>query len=215
MVLALLEERDQQKRLAEEQKELTAVQQQRAEAHSRQAAELQVELLRVELELERYKKWYYGPRADLLQSDKELMQMLLNFAEELDCKPVPAEDLAVATECVEELRRMKRRKGRRNLANFENLPVSTQVYELSEAERACPCCGLTRKEIGADESWQVEYIPGHFERIQHVRKEYACAACEHKGDSAQMEVAAKAEAVIEKGMDGPGLLAFIVTRKVS
>ena len=101
MVRALLEERDEEKRLAEEQKKLAAVQQQRAETHSRQAAELQVELLRVKLELERYKKWYYGPRADLLQSDKDLMQMLLNFAEELDCKPVPAEDLAVATESVE------------------------------------------------------------------------------------------------------------------
>jgi hypothetical protein len=37
-----------------------------------------------------------------------------------------------------ELVRVKRRKGRRNLANFENLPVTTHVYELSEAERACP-----------------------------------------------------------------------------
>jgi len=29
---------------------------------------------------------------------------------------------------------------------------------------------LERREIGADESWQVEYLPGHFERIHHVRK---------------------------------------------
>ena len=103
MVLALLEERDQQKQRAEEQK-------QRAEEHSKQAAALQVELLRVKLELECYKKWYCGPRADMLQSDKDLMQMLLNFAEELDCKPVPAEDLAAAAEPAEELRRVKLRE---------------------------------------------------------------------------------------------------------
>ena len=162
MVLALQQERDQQKRQAEEQKILAEAQQQRAEAYGKQAAELQVELLRLQLELERYKKWYYGPRADRLQSDKDVAQMLLNFAEALDCKPVPAEDLPTAAEPAEELRRVKRRKGRRNLANFENLPVTTHVYELSAAERACPCCGLTRKEIGADESWQVEYLPGHF-----------------------------------------------------
>jgi hypothetical protein len=75
MVLALLEERDQQKRHAEEQRQRAEEQKQRAEAHSKQAAALQVELLRVKLELERYKKWYYGPRADLLQSDKDLMQL--------------------------------------------------------------------------------------------------------------------------------------------
>ena len=101
MVLALLEERDQQKRHAEEQKRHAEEQQRRAEAQVKQSEQLQVELLRVKLELERYKKWYYGPRADLLQSDKDLMQMLLDFAEELDCKPVPAEDMAAAAEPAE------------------------------------------------------------------------------------------------------------------
>ena len=33
----------------------------------RRADELRVENLRLQLELERYKKWYYGPRADRLQ----------------------------------------------------------------------------------------------------------------------------------------------------
>jgi transposase len=213
MVLALQQERDQQKRQAEEQKILAEAQQQRAEAYGKQAAELQVELLRLQLELERYKKWYYGPRADRLQSDKDVAQMLLNFAEALDCKPVPAEDLPTAAEPAEELRRVKRRKGRRNLANFENLPVTTHVYELSAAERACPCCGLTRKEIGADESWQVEYLPGHFERLHHVRKKYACASCETNGDNPSIHTAKKPETAIDKGLAGPGLLSYIVTSK--
>jgi len=140
----------------------------RIDAQRKQTESLQVELVRVNLELERYKKWYYGPRADRLQSDQDVAQMLLNFAEAADHKPINTDDLPHPTEPSEELRRVKRRKGRRNLANFENLPVTTHVYELSEAERACPCCGLTRKEIGSDESWQVEYLPGHFERLHHV-----------------------------------------------
>ena len=40
------------------------------------------------------------------------------------------------------------------------------------------CCGEERKEIGSEGSWQIEYLPGHFERIQHVRKKYACSRCE-------------------------------------
>ena len=206
---------DQHKRRAEERQRYADEQQRHADEQRRQTEQLQVELLRVKLELERYKKWYYGPRADWLQSDKDLMQMLLNFAEELDCKPVPADDLAAAAEPAEELRRVKRRKGRRNLANFENLPVSTQVYELSEAERACPCCGLTRKEMGADESWQVEYLPGHFERIHHVRKKYACTSCETNGENPSIQAAEKPETAIDKGLAGPGLLAYIVTSKYS
>jgi len=201
MVHALLLERDREK--------------QRAEEHKLQNEQLQVELLRTQLELERYKKWYYGPRADRLQSDNDLAQMLLNFAEEMDRKPIQADDLPAASEPAEELRRVKRRKGRRNLANLENLPVTTHVYELNAEERLCPCCGVERKEIGADESWQVEYLPGHFERLHHVRKKYACASCETNGENPRMEIAAKPETAIDKGMAGPGLLAYIVTSKFS
>jgi transposase len=222
LVQQLRLERDHEKQRAQELKHHADEQQRRAEEHQRrvdeqikQTEQLQVELLRVKLELDRYKKWYYGPRADWLQSDQDVAQMLLHFAEELDCKPVAAEDLAAAAEPAEDLRRVKRRKGRRNLANFETLPVSTQVYELSEAERACPCCGLTRKEIGADESWQVEYLPGHFERIQHVRKKYACTSCERNGENPSIQAAKKPETAIDKGLAGPGLLAYIVTSKFS
>ncbi len=82
----------------------------------------------------------------------------------MDRKPVNPDDLPPKAEPQEELRRVKRRKGRRNLATFENLPVTIQVHELSEQERACPCCGVERKKIGADQSWQVEYLPRHFEQ---------------------------------------------------
>ena len=206
MLRALMRERDEEKQRADIHAQL-------AEDQSRRANDLQVELLRVQLELERYKKWYYGPRADRLQSSADLAQMLLNFAEEMDRKPVNPDDLPPRTDPEEELRRVKRRRGRRNLANFENLPVTTQVHELSVAERACPCCGVERKEIGADESWQVEYLPGHFERIHHVRKKYACAGCESNGENPRIEMAAKPETAIDKGMAGPGLLAYIATSK--
>jgi transposase len=204
----LMRERDDEKRRADKHE-------QHAEEQSRRANDLHVENLRLQLELGRFRKWYYGPRADRLQSSADLTQMLLIFAEEMDLKPVNPDDLPPRTEAQKELRRVKRRKGRRNLANFENLPVTTQVHKLSAAERACPCCGIERKEIGTDESWQVEYLPGHFERIHHLRRKYACAGCESNGNNPQMETAAKPEMVIDKGMAGPGLLAFIVTSKFS
>ena len=39
------------------------------------------------------------------------------------------------------------------------------------------------------------------------------AGCERNGDNPQMEIAARPEAAIDKGMAGPGLLAYIVTSK--
>jgi transposase len=184
---------------------------QRAEAQTKRADELYLENLCLQMELARLKKVTYGPRADRLSAN-QLAQMLLEFAEAFEQKPIHSEDLAKA-EPEPELRKVKRRKGRRALANFEKLPVNTQVYELSAEQQVCPGCGVERKEIGSEESWQIEYIPGHFERIQHVRKKYACPSCEGAGENPRIEVAAKAETAIEKGFAGPGLLAFIVTSK--
>jgi transposase len=201
MLRSLMVERDEQK--------------QRAEQQTRRAEELYLQNLRLQLELERYKKWYYGPRADRLATSGEVAQALLEFAEQLEAKPIQPEDVPAQAESEYELRRVKRRPGRRHLASFENLPVTTQVYELRGEERVCPGCGVERKEIGADESWQIEYLPGRFERIQHIRKKYACPGCEKAGENPQMAVAARPEAAIDKGMAGPGLLAYIVTSKFS
>lgn len=218
MLRSLLRERDSVKQHAEEQskkaKEQEILAREKAALAAQQAKradDLYLENLRLQVELARYKKWTYGPRADRL-SASELAQMLLKFAEELEQKPIHSNHLPPA-EQEPELRRVKRRKGRRALANFENLPVSTQVYELPAEQRLCPCCGLERKEIGSDQSWQIEYIPGHFERIQHLRKKYACPRCEHAGENPRIAVAGKPETAIEKGFAGPGLLAFIVTSK--
>lgn len=177
MVRALQLERDQQKQRVVEQ-------QQRVD-------DLHVENLRLQVELARLKKWYYGPRADRLRSEGDLAQLLLNFAEALDRKPINPADLPPHPEPEEELRRVKRRKGRRRIADFENLPVTTHVHELSAEERKCRCCGIEREQIGQEDSWQIEYFPGHFERIHHVRMKYACVVCESNGDNPQIETAAK------------------------
>lgn len=199
MVRALQLERDQQKQRVVEQQ--------------RRVDDLHVENLRLQVELARLKKWYYGPRADRLRSEGALAQLLLNFAEALDRKPINPADLPPHPEPEEELRRVKRRKGRRRIADFKNLPVTTHVHELSAEERKCRCCGIERRQIGQEDSWQIEYFPGHFERIHHVRMKYACAVCESNGDNPQIETAAKPETAIDKGLAGPGLLSYIVTSK--
>ncbi|MGB9470951.1 MAG: IS66 family transposase, partial [Candidatus Acidiferrum sp.] len=184
---------------------------QQRDQQQQRADDLYLENLQLQKELLRYKKATYGPRADRL-SENELAQALLEFAEELEQKPLPIESI-LQREAEPEVRRVQRRKGRRALANFDHLPVSTHVYELTAEQRLCSCCGEQREEIGSEESWQIEYLPGHFERLRHVRKKYACSRCEQAGENPQIEAAAKAETAIEKGFAGPGLLAFIVTSK--
>jgi hypothetical protein len=55
---------------------------------TRERDDWHVKFLRVETELLRLKKWYYGPRADRLQTPGDVAQMLLEFGRELESRPV-------------------------------------------------------------------------------------------------------------------------------
>jgi len=179
--------------------------------------EKEIRCLRLEIELLRLKKLYYGPRADRLTTAGDVAQMLLEFAKYLEARPVNPQDLAPDDSSgVVEMEAVRRvRRGRRNLAAFDHLPVVRQVHDLSEGEKPCPCCGKLRERIGEETSWQVEFIPGQFERIEHVRVKYACKHCERDAANPQITLAEKPLQPIDRGMAGPGLLAYVVTSKFS
>lgn len=218
MLLSLMDANAQEKKRADTLQQRADQQSFLAASLQKKSDELYIDNLRLQVQVDRFKRWYYGPRADKLTTALELGQMLLSFGAEFENKPINKDDIAQndlpKDEPQEESpRRIRKARGRRNLENFNNLPVQELVYELSEAERACTCCGKQRKEIGAEESWQLEYNPGHFERLHHVRKKYACASCDTNGGHPQIECAEKPTAAIDKGLPGPGLLSYIVTSK--
>ena len=192
-------------------------QKQQLENHARELElkkqAIEIEKLRLEVELLRLRKLYYGPRADKLLSLGDVNQLLLEFATGLENRPVHAgEELLEVPEAESKtIRRVGR--GRRNLQAFDQLPTTRQVHDLAEVDKSCPCCGNARQKIGEESSWQIEYVPGHFERVEHVRIKYACKACEKDAANPQIARADKPQQAIEKGLAGPGLLAYIVTSK--
>jgi transposase len=173
--------------------------------------ELELDKLRLAHQLDLLKKRYYGPRADRVT----LGQLLLEFAADLESRPVNPQDLPQdlpAGEAVDlqTVRRVKR--GRRNLKNFENLPTVRQVHDLPEDQRVC-ADGHAMVKIGEEVTFQIERAPGFFYRLEHVQIKYACVTCDEAGETPQITLAEKPLQPIEKGMAGPGLLAYVVTSK--
>jgi hypothetical protein len=96
MVRSLILERERESKRANDLQGETLRQRKRAE-------ELYLENLRLQLELQRYKKWYYGPRADRLETSQDLAQALLEFGEQLQNKSIHPEDVppraSLSTSC--------------------------------------------------------------------------------------------------------------------
>ena len=87
------------------------------------------------------------------------------------------------------------------------LPRVRHVIELSEEERQCSC-GCTLVEIGEDISEQLDIVPAQVQVIQHVRKKYACKACDDTIKSAP-----KADVLLPKSMASGNTMAYVITSK--
>ena len=97
----------------------------------------------------------------------------------------------------------------------DNLPRERIIHDLPEKDKPCPCCGTMRAVIGAETSEQLEYVPATAKVIEHVRLKYMCKSCEKNvaQTGPQIVTAEKPLSPIEKGLAGPGLLAYVAVSK--
>lgn len=174
-----------------------------------------LEKLRLEVRLAKALKQAYGPRADRLSDPG---QLLLDFGGLLDGLTIdaadPPDESDEATLTKRRSSRRLRTRGRRDISSLDHLPLIEQTYELTDELCKCPTCQAAREKIGEAISYTIEYLPGSFVRVKHVQHKYACRHCEQNGDNPNIELAAKTNgSPIDKGLPGPGLLAYVVTAK--
>lgn len=150
----------------------------------------------------------YGPRAERFDPRQLLLFGLL----------VPRIESLATVSTPKSKSSNHSRHGRQKLP--DHLPRLPIEHDLSESEKACPCCGEQRRRIGQEKSEQLEHVPANFVVLEHIRHKYACGHCNsgrcQKCDGqAHVDLAAKPEQPIEKGLAGPGLLAYVVTSKLA
>jgi transposase len=86
-----------------------------------------------------------------------------------------------------------------------HLPRETVVHPPASCH--CPDCGSAMRALGEDVSEMLDFIPGYFKVIRHVRPKLSCARC-----SRVVQAHAPARP-IERGLPTPGLLAQVLVGK--
>jgi transposase len=159
----------------------------------------------LEHQIDQLLRRYYGPRSERFDPN----QLKLFAGDEAEATP-PAADIAVeeprAPKATAVPRPSVNGHGRRKLP--ADLPRKRIEHTLPVDQLPCPCCGTQRIKFAEEPSEQLEYEPASLFVVEHVRFKYACRNCQE-----HVTVADKPPQPIDKGLPGPGLLAFVTVSK--
>lgn len=153
-----------------------------------------LELEKLRFEIACLKRMKYGRSSE--QLDAQIGQMQLTLEDlEASLSELPAQPSSVAKEPAA-------KPARRPLP--PHLPRQEIVHQ---TQCACPECGGALRPLGEDVSEMLEYVPGRYQVIRHVRPKLSCALCQ------KIVQAPAPSRPIARGLAGPGFLAHVLVSK--
>src|SRR5262245_27899698 len=163
-----------------------------------------LEVEKLQLQIARLRRLQFGRSSEKIARTIEQLELRL---EELEAEtPAASIDASAANEqspAVEPSSPGDRKKSERR-ALPAHLPSREVVHEPS---CTCPTCGGDMRKVGEDVTQILDYVPGHFEVVRHVRPAFSCRRCESMVQSPMPSLP------IERGQAGAGLLAHILVGK--
>jgi transposase len=169
-------------------------------AMAQDALTAQAEIARLKFQLARYRRAEFGRSSEKLASDTEQLELALEALETDQAERLATISPAVAAAV--EIAAEAQKPARRPLP--QHLPREDRRHP---APCNCPNCGGALRKIADQVSETLDYVPGRFKVIRHIRAKLSCRACD-------TVVAAPApDHAIARGRAGAGLLAHIVVSK--
>lgn len=172
-----------------------------------QAAKLAVQLRTLEIEklkfqIAKLRRMHFGRSSERLTRQIEQLELRL---EELEASE--AEDIS---KTAAEDRPLPVREGARPKRKPlpDHLPRRDIVHEPEhDGPCTCPACGGDMARLGEDVTEVLDYVPGRFQVIRHVRPKYACRCCD------AITQAPAPALPTPRGRAAPGMLAHLLVSK--
>jgi transposase len=169
-------------------------------AMAQDAVNAQAEIAKLKFQLARYRRAEFGRSSEKLAREAEQLELAIETLESDQAERLTMvfpEAAGVVESAVE-----AQKPARRPLP--DHLPREEVFHP---ADHACPSCGGALRRIGEDVTETLDYVPGRFKVVRHLREKLSCRACD-------TVVAAPApDHAIPRGRAGAGLLAHIVVSK--
>jgi transposase len=161
------------------------------------AVAARAEIAKLKFQLVRYRRAEFGRSSEKLAHEVEQLELAIEALEEDQVERTAVASPAVAVEI-----EAAQKPARRPLP--DHLPREEVLHP---AACTCPNCGGALRRIGDEVTETLDYVPGRFKVIRHVREKLSCRACD------TVIAAAAPDHAIARGRAGAGLLAHIVVSK--
>lgn len=156
-------------------------------------------------ELIRLRRWRFGSSSEIL--DPAITPELALAGGEGAPVPVATEPQLSSLPRLVSVDTPHARSGARRMPRQlpPELPRVIRIHEPASCQ--CPECGEQLRRLGEDTSEQLDYVPGYFQVIRHVRPKLACRTC------ARIEQAPAPSRPLERALPTAGLLAQVIGAK--
>jgi transposase len=169
-------------------------------AMAQDAVAAQTEIAKLRFQLARYRRAEFGRSSEKLAREAEQLELAIEGleADQAERLATASPVVAAAIESAVEAHKPARR------ALPEHLPREDMIHP---APCTCPTCGGALRRIGEEITETLDYVPGRFKVIRHIREKLSCRTCD------TIVAAPAPDHAIVRGRAGAGLLAHIAVSK--
>ena len=164
-----------------------------------QLTALQIEKYKVALA--RLRRMKFGQSSERIAHQADQLELTL---EELEAEQSHAACIVESNVADDAAAAVPNRPRRKPLP--EHLPRDKVIHSAPAAD-GCATCGGKMAALGEDVTEVLEYVPGRFRVVRHVRPKLACTCCD------AISQAPAPALPVPRGKAGPGLLAHVVVSK--
>jgi transposase len=136
-----------------------------------------LEIEKLKLQIAKLRRMQFGRSSERITRQIEQLELRLEELQTGEAEVAAKADAdADAAEPVGPIR--ERRKPKRQPLP-DHLPRQEVVHQpTDDGACKCPDCGKGMAKLGEDVTEVLDYVPGHFQVIRHIRPKYACTACD-------------------------------------
>ena len=160
-----------------------------------------LEVEKLKIQLARLRRMTFGQSSEKIAREIEQLELALEDLE-AEAADLPEDAPQVADSAAAANQPQTKPRPRRKLPG--HLPRHDVRHQSHDD---CPACGGTLRTVGEDVTEILDYIPGRFQVIRHIRPALSCRTCE------SMVQAPMPSLPVQRGLPSPGLVAHVLASK--